>query len=83
MAETSFRRLFLTPEELQPPKEYPEVRVTAPRWGSIYSRRARSFLQCRAHFALARTGDEFFAVDDYGVSLAAKLFEEGPGVLNV
>jgi membrane glycosyltransferase len=78
-----FRRLFLTPEELQPPKELSARFELKLRDGDQFIHAVLDPFYNAVHVSLQREREtSSSAVDNYGVSLAAKLFEEGPGALS-
>lgn len=78
-----FRRLFLTPEELQPPKELSARFELKLRDGDQFIHAVLDPFYNAVHVSLQRERKtSSSAVDNYGVSLAAKLFEEGPGALS-
>jgi membrane glycosyltransferase len=78
-----FRRLFLTPQELQPSKELSARFELKRRDGDQFIHAVLDPFYNAVHVSLQREREtSSSAVDHYGVSLAAKLFEEGPGTLS-
>jgi membrane glycosyltransferase len=73
-----FRRLFLTPEELQPPKELSARFELELRDGDQFIRAVLDPFYNAAHVSLQREREtSSSAVDNYGVSLRRETFRKG------
>jgi membrane glycosyltransferase len=77
-----FGKLFVTPEELNPPKELSGDFRLQLREGDQFVHAVLDPLYNAVHVALQRKRETSSAPSsDYGVSLAMKLFQEGPDAL--
>jgi membrane glycosyltransferase len=78
-----FRRLFLTPDEILPPKELTVRFQLQLSDGDQFIHAVLDPFYNAVHVSLQRERETSSSeVDDYHVSLAANLFEGGPGVLS-
>jgi membrane glycosyltransferase len=78
-----FRRLFLTPEEIQPPQELSARFKLQLRDGDQFVHAVLDPFYNAIHVALQRSRDGgSLAVDGYVASLATRLFKEGPESLS-
>ena len=78
-----FRQLFLTPEELNPPKEVTVRFKSQLRDGDQFIHAVLDPFYNAVHVSLQRQrASDSSEEDDYGASLATKLFEGGPRVLS-
>jgi membrane glycosyltransferase len=78
-----FRQLFLTPEEIRPPTELSSRFELQLRGGDQVIHAVLDPFYNAVHVSLQRERKKSSSEeDDYGTSLAAKLFEGGPSVLS-
>ena len=78
-----FRRLFLTPEEVNPPKELTVRFKSQLRDGDQFIHAVLDPFYNAIHVSLQRErASDSSEEDDYGAALATKLFEGGPSVLS-